>query len=166
MAIVGTEVSAIVIADAASFHRERLENQPNDIGAAIHARITRGLTMTAIEYAGHLRWLEHYRLVVFMTFEEVDFLVAPTVPVSPPLIADADNAVTTTRLLSRNCWLAPAAGLPAITIPCGLDDNGVPIGFQLVGRRWSDVKLMAFAESIQRRLDDIGTPPEYLQTDT
>jgi len=163
---VASELGAIVIADAASFHRERLENQPDEIGAAVHARIARGLTMAAVEYAGHLRWLERYRLELARTFEEVDFLVAPTVPVSPPLIADADDAVTTTSLLSRNCWLAPAAGLPAITIPCGLDDNAVPIGFQVVGPRWSDMQLIGLAEAIQRGLADIGAPPEYLQAHT
>ena len=159
---VASHLSAIVIADAASFHRERLASQPENVGAAIHSRIARGLRMTAVEYADHLRWMEGYQHEVAMTFRNVDFIIAPSVPVSPLLIVDCDNAVTATQMLSRNCWFAPGAGLPAITVPCGLDDNGIPVGLQIAGPRWSDLRLLALAQAILNGLPSIGRPAEFV----
>ena len=44
------------------------------------------------------------------------------------------------------------AGFPALTIPCGLDDGGLPYGLQMVGRFYEDERLLAWAEVIERSL--------------
>jgi aspartyl-tRNA(Asn)/glutamyl-tRNA(Gln) amidotransferase subunit A len=44
-------------------------------------------------------------------------------------------------------------GLPAISIPCGLDANGLPIGLQLAGRPFAEARLMRMADAYQRDTD-------------
>lgn len=142
---VATIVSQVVIADAASFHRTRLKEAPDKIGTLVKERISAGLTMSAIDYARNLRWIEGFRVRVQRLFELHDYLVCPTVPVGPPGIEKIEDGVAATRALTQNCWIAPAAGLPALSVPCGTDDNGLPVGFQLIGPRDADLALLDFA---------------------
>jgi aspartyl-tRNA(Asn)/glutamyl-tRNA(Gln) amidotransferase subunit A len=44
-------------------------------------------------------------------------------------------------------------GLPAISIPCGFDGNGLPIGLQLAGRPFAEARLMRMADAYQRDTD-------------
>ncbi|MET9311035.1 amidase family protein [Kribbella sp. NPDC003505] len=53
--------------------------------------------------------------------------------------------------------LSSLTGLPAVTIPAGLDSAGLPVGLQLVGPRWSDTTLLAIA----RGLESSGIAPGY-----
>jgi len=47
---------------------------------------------------------------------------------------------------------------PAISIPCGLDNGGLPIGAQLIGRRWRSDALLDIAEVLEAVVDPIGHP--------
>ena len=138
-------LASVVIADAAAFHRDRLAEQAHGIGALVRQRIAAGLTMQATDYARALRRLEAFRVTMRAVFEEVDLLVCPTVPVTPPPIDDVADGVLATRRLTRYCWIAPAAGLPALTVPCGIGPLGVPVGLQLIGPRHTDAALLEFA---------------------
>jgi len=44
-------------------------------------------------------------------------------------------------------------GLPAVALPVGFDDRGLPVGLQLIGRRGRDRELIAFASRIQAKSD-------------
>ena len=41
------------------------------------------------------------------------------------------------------------AGVPSVTVPVGRDDNGLPIGIQLTGRRWSEPLLLSVAMALE-----------------
>lgn len=138
-------IAPLAMADMAEFHRHRLAHDADRIGTAIHQRAARGLAMPATEYAGHLRWRETRGAAVNDLFATVDVILSPTVPVTAPTLAEAADAVSSTALLSRNCWAASAAGLPALTVPCGRDRHGIPIGLQLMGRAWSEHFLLDLA---------------------
>jgi len=142
---IADSLSSVVIADAAAFHRDRLADHAEGIGTLVRQRIAAGLTMQATDYARALRRLEAFRVTMRAVFEEVDLLVCPTVPVTPPPIDDVSDGVLATRRLTRYCWIAPAAGLPALTVPCGIGPLGVPAGLQLIGPRHSDASLLAFS---------------------
>lgn len=81
-------------------------------------------------------------------FSQVDVLVMPTVPMVAPLIAGPIDGM---RIL-RNTWAANAAGVPAISLPCGTGANGLPVGLQLVGARRADAHLLGLASAIERHL--------------
>jgi amidase len=52
-------------------------------------------------------------------------------------------------------------GLPALAVPAGLDDNGLPIGLQIVGPRWSELRLLEIARELERAeiLPGFQAPP-------
>ncbi|MGX5841866.1 amidase [Mesorhizobium sp. ArgA1] len=68
----------------------------------------------------------------------------------------------------QNYWILPAygavfnySGHPALTIPCGPDRDGLPIGLQLVGKRWSEARLLGVAKAIEPFSGGFKRPPSY-----
>lgn len=53
------------------------------------------------------------------------------------------------------------SGHPAVAIPCGQDSNGVPVGLQLVGRHWSEARLLGIAAAIAPLAGGFRRPPGY-----
>jgi amidase len=49
-----------------------------------------------------------------------------------------------------NCQLSPSSGLPAISLPAGFTDDGVPIGVELIGAAWSEAQLLTLAYSYEQ----------------
>ena len=49
---------------------------------------------------------------------------------------------------------------PAISIPCGLDNRGLPIGAQLIGRRWRSDTLLDIAQVLEAVVEPIGHPSD------
>ena len=76
------------------------------------------------------------------TFEECDVLFAPTAPVTAfPMGYAGGNAVET--YLSDVCTVpVNIAGLPAISLPCGTDSHGLPIGLQIIGAKFADQTVL------------------------
>jgi aspartyl-tRNA(Asn)/glutamyl-tRNA(Gln) amidotransferase subunit A len=81
-------------------------------------------------------------------FETVDALVAPTSPtVAFPLGARLDDPVS--MYLSDACTLpVNMAGLPGISVPCGLSD-GLPVGLQFIGRAWDEERLFRLGRAYE-----------------
>lgn len=68
----------------------------------------------------------------------------------------------------QSYWMLPAygaifnySGHPALSLPCGQDSDGLPIGLQLVGKRWSESRLLGFARAIEPLTGGFRRPPGY-----
>lgn len=90
-------------------------------------------------------------------FREVDVLVLPTTTAATPAIADAvDDPMA---LSAQNTLFANYYGLPAISIPCGFDGSGLPLGLQIVGRPGRDGDVLGLALRYQRATVWAGMHP-------
>jgi amidase len=58
-------------------------------------------------------------------------------------------------------FLANLSGQPSLVLPCGLSNEGLPIGLQLTGRRWGEAKLLAMAKVLEKLLPPCPVPPDY-----
>lgn len=76
------------------------------------------------------------------SFAQCDFMVAPTVPLTAfPMDYTPDNPVET--YLTDICTVpVNIAGLPGISVPCGLGKNNMPIGMQIIGRRFDEPLIL------------------------
>jgi aspartyl-tRNA(Asn)/glutamyl-tRNA(Gln) amidotransferase subunit A len=86
---------------------------------------------------------------------EVDALVSPTVPITPPPVADVaehEAYVRANLLALRNTCPASFLGLCAVTFPAGRDAAGMPVGLQLVGAPGSETRLLAIAVRLEQLL--------------
>lgn len=80
-------------------------------------------------------------------FKNVDFIAMPTAPTTAWVFGEVKDPLS---LYLEDLYTVPAnvAGLPAISIPSGVDSNNMPIGFQILGPYLSDEKLLDFAKTI------------------
>jgi amidase len=58
-------------------------------------------------------------------------------------------------------FLANLTGQPSIVLPCGLSKDGLPIGLQLVGKRWGEARLLGVAKALEKLLPPCPVPPNY-----
>ncbi len=86
-------------------------------------------------------------------FDHADVVLTPIAATAPPLISGTTNLGVVRSLLASNngAWAMPwnAIGQPSITVPAGLDANGLPLSVQLCGRRDDDETLLRVALQIE-----------------
>lgn len=140
LVVIGTEAYA--------YHRERVEREPERIGADVLARLHRGRANSGVEYAMARRARSEIRIAFDLTLASYDAIVMPTAVTTAPLRAGEDAVATAARLTSLT---APfnLTGLPAISVPCALAPDGLPVGLQLVGRRWGEARLLRVARAYE-----------------
>jgi amidase len=64
-------------------------------------------------------------------------------------------------MVSAHGTLFNYTGHPAIVMPYANDQHGLPIGVQLVGRRWSESRLLAIAKALAKLTRGFQSPPGY-----
>jgi aspartyl-tRNA(Asn)/glutamyl-tRNA(Gln) amidotransferase subunit A len=88
------------------------------------------------------------RDVTAKVFGEIDVLLLPTTATTVPKINDARNSAQ--ALSAENTIFANYYGLPAISIPCGFDASGLPMGLQIVGKPGNETSVLFLAQELQR----------------
>ncbi len=58
-------------------------------------------------------------------------------------------------------FLSAVSGCPMVVVPAGVDRQGLPFGLQIIGRRWSDERLLGIAESVSELSGGFRRPPGY-----
>lgn len=84
-------------------------------------------------------------------FEDVDFLVGPVAPT--PAFKIGENVHDPIKMYLADVLNVPAslAGLPAISVPAGKTEAGLPVGVQIIGKMESDSKILALADSLEEK---------------
>lgn len=96
-------------------------------------------------------------------FERVDLLALPTAPITAKPLGTwrwpwAGESRETMDLHLANCWMFNVTGHPAISVPCGLSDEGLPIGLQLVGRHLREDLVLGVAGMYERAVGGFPMP--------
>jgi len=83
-------------------------------------------------------------------FERVDVVAMPTMPTPPFRLGE--KAADPLQMYLSDIFTVSAnlAGLPGISVPCGFSDEGLPIGFQLMGRMFDEATLLRVADAYER----------------
>jgi aspartyl-tRNA(Asn)/glutamyl-tRNA(Gln) amidotransferase subunit A len=134
----------MVPSDAAAYHRQRLEERPQDFGEDVLRRLRNGAAYTSGEYILARRMQSVTRRQYERFFEQVDVLLTPTTPVTAPFIEGPD-AVEQAGRLTRFTAPFNLTGLPAISLPCGFTQGGLPVGLQMIAAPWAEKKLLRAA---------------------
>jgi aspartyl-tRNA(Asn)/glutamyl-tRNA(Gln) amidotransferase subunit A len=113
----------------------------------------KGRTFTAIDYVAAHQVAAELKVTMAKFHEAYDALMLPTMPITA-LEAGVDiprgSAMKDWSDWSPFTYPFNLTGQPAVSVPCGFDDGGLPIGLQFVGRRFDDVTVLRLAAAYQR----------------
>jgi len=145
-------LTAMMLPEALAYHQKWMAQRPEDYGEDVRYRLEMGATYLAVHYvqAQRLRQIavDAWRRDVF---SRVDLLATPTTPI--PAARIDDGSLQTTFSLIRLTNPINFLGVPAISVPCGFTEAGLPVGLQLIGRWWDEGTVLRAAHAYEQATD-------------
>lgn len=142
--------------EATDHHWQRLTERPDTLGNDVRVRLEVGQFLPATWYVRAQRGRAALAAMFDSALRGVDVLLTPTLRIEPPR-----SGATAAQVGGRDIPLHTAVtaltmpfnltGMPALTLPCGEGDNGLPIGVQIAGRRGDDWRVL----NVGARLEDL-----------
>jgi aspartyl-tRNA(Asn)/glutamyl-tRNA(Gln) amidotransferase subunit A len=152
----------MVTSDAAAFHRQRLEENPQGFGSDVLQRLQMGAARTSSEYSLLRREQSRLRRLYERFFDDFDILITPTTPVVAPPI-EGQDAIEQARLLTRFTAPFNLTGLPALSLPCGFSADSLPVGMQVIARPWAEAAILRAAHAYEQATEwHLRRPDRFL----
>ncbi|WP_204902671.1 amidase [Erwinia endophytica] len=129
--------------------------------------ISRAAELDLAAYLQALKQRAAFASQVHALFDEVDFLLTPTLPILPfaadrhtPAGQPAGNSGVEWARWTPFTWPFNLSGNPAATVPCGFTADGLPVGLQVIGRRYADGEVLQFCAALEALMPwDNRQPP-------
>ncbi len=141
----------IRLGEAAAFHGEWFRERPLDYGADVREMLEKGMSFSAVDYVKAQRLRHEIKRTLLKTLDKYHAIISPTTPTAAVKIAEAQNPETYQRL-TENTILYNLTGLPAVSIPIGLTDIGLPVGAQIAGRLFDENTVLRLAYHVQKKI--------------
>jgi len=143
--------TTIIRAEALAIHGQRLADDPDSFGADARRRLLLGETVTGAEYGRARQQGRVWRRRVATVLDKVDVLLTPTTGTTAPPVDS--EMIETTRLLVRLSYGWSLAGLPALSVPCGFSEEGLPVGLQLAAAPFGEATVLRAGAAYQHATD-------------
>jgi len=136
-----------------------LKNRTNGFGKEVKKRIMLGTyTLSSGYYDAYYKKALKVRTLIKQdfekAFEKVDVILGPTSPCLPFKIGEKSDDPMSMYLADIYTVSVNLAGLPAISIPCGKSESGLPIGMHLIGAPFEEEKLLSIASLFEKKYDN------------
>ena len=158
-------VGRVILLVEASALMERHMNQRDKFGPDVLALLDQGRLLPATDYVNAQRLRRVMQREFNQLWSQIDCLLTPTTPMAAPRIgentvplgdATDDVRLAATRLVRGINVL----GLPALSIPCGLDRRGLPLGLQIIGKAFNEAGVLRVGAALEDATDHHRlTPP-------
>ena len=159
-------IFAIELASSTAYHDASLRaGRTAHFQPDVRKLVEIGRFVTAADYLK----AEQYRTVLMdefrKVFEQVDVMVTPTTPITAWKVGDwhVDVGGQQESVLAaswRFTYPFNLTGLPAVSVPCGFDRRGLPIGLQIAARPYDEMTLLRVAHAYERTHDWTNRTPE------
>ena len=152
----------VMMAEASTYHRQQLREKGDLYDPVTRATLQLGELLPATHYVTGLRARERYRQAMADLFkrENLSALISPTMPLPTQLLTDLhqprkDMDIGETPMVSiiHHTFSANLGGQPALSAPCGFTRDGLPIGYQLMGRPFDEATLFRIAYAYEQAHD-------------
>jgi aspartyl-tRNA(Asn)/glutamyl-tRNA(Gln) amidotransferase subunit A len=134
--------------------------RPQDYSIHLSGRLYAGYAIPAVHYVEALsRRGPILRALGREVFGKVDVFATPTIRMKVPTLAATDidagmpGAIEAFAAITANTRVINYMGLPSVSVPCGFDSRGLPIGFQIQGRPFAEAKVLKVAHAYQQDTD-------------
>jgi aspartyl-tRNA(Asn)/glutamyl-tRNA(Gln) amidotransferase subunit A len=150
----GPATFAIIMAESMAYHEPYLRTRASEYGSDVRARLLTGQFVLATQYLKAQRARQVLRAEMDGVLERMDALLMPATPIAAPRTDEQEVAVDGVRDDVR-AWLTRCTrpinltGNPALSVPCGVTTNGLPIGLQLVGRQFDELTLLRLGRAVE-----------------
>ena len=149
----------IAWAEALVYHQQSgwFPNRADEYGEDVRMRLEMGVKVSAVTYLNALQTRERFfaEFQALLVEQDLDALIVPTTPIAAPLLDEDSISINgvphpARALLLRLNRPANLAGVPAISVPCGLVQGNLPVGLQFIGPLHSEPLLLALAAHFQQ----------------
>lgn len=144
------------VPELAAFLELELPDSLKNLDPVVRVRVEDGGAVSALEYLRRRELFRQASQQAASTFADMDLWLYPTVPITAPLVADLDSLEAYRRvnmLLLRNPGMTNLMGLCALSLPAGVDHQGLPVGVQLTAAAGREEQLLALGMAVERELD-------------
>ncbi|MET3889391.1 aspartyl-tRNA(Asn)/glutamyl-tRNA(Gln) amidotransferase subunit A [Bosea sp. OAE506] len=146
--------------EGGTIHAQWMRQRPQDYAVHLSGRLYPSQGIPGTYYLEALaRRGAILKAVAAAVFGVCDAFITPTLRMKVPTLLATDidagtpGAIETFQDVSINTRPINYLGLPSVSVPCGLDSNGLPIGFQIQGRPFAEARVLKIADAYQRDTD-------------
>ena len=151
----------IVLSECSTWHRKLIRESGDKYDPATRAIVQLGELVPATHYLAAQQARSLYRNAINGAFKahRLDAMLWPTMPIATApldqLYAQRADGYPDTPVgsMCHHTFNANLAGLPALTVPCGITSEGLPFGFQLTGRAFDEALVYRIAYAYEREHD-------------
>jgi aspartyl-tRNA(Asn)/glutamyl-tRNA(Gln) amidotransferase subunit A len=155
--LAGAVQALITSPEAGAFHDRWLAQRPDEYHWSVRNRLEAAREVGACDYVQATRLRGLLAQEMSAALADVDVLAMPTVAVPAPRFGQREIrledgvAEPVGPLMLRNAAPMNVTGFPAITVPCGMTTDGLPVGLQFVARPWEEGLLLGVARAFEVR---------------
>jgi aspartyl-tRNA(Asn)/glutamyl-tRNA(Gln) amidotransferase subunit A len=147
----------IALPEAAAYHASTLESRPQDYTENVRLRLEMGRYILAEDYVRAQQGRRQLTREVREALNGRDGLLLPSMPVPAtklgvPTVSLGGTEETVRNITLRLTQLFNITGHPALSLPCGTTDQGLPVGIQVVGVRNRTPELLDVAAAVEKAL--------------
>lgn len=147
--------TTILMAEATAYHRDLIRSSASRYDALIRLRLEAGFFISSSDYIQALRARTLFCRQSNDLLKRFDLLAGPTVPTPAFKIGTTEATVggknmNVIPLLTQYTRAFNLSGFPALTLPCGFSESGLPIGLQLVARPFEEETVLRAAHAFEQ----------------
>jgi aspartyl-tRNA(Asn)/glutamyl-tRNA(Gln) amidotransferase subunit A len=144
------EAYPVFLREAAQVHEPLWRDHRELYGTNVAAKLEKALLVTDAEFESAQRARGLYREQIAEAMEGLDLLVTPTLPSVAPQSGLGDLALRGSLIKLTLPW--NTVGAPALAMPCGSAEDGLPASIQLVGAPGADALVLGAGRALEQRL--------------
>lgn len=138
----------ILVCEAYAYHEKRLQEAPEKFGTSVRRRMLEGAFLSAADYITAQRARAVLNEQIRQNFSRVDVFATPSAPRPPDTFEGLDPNEQNLRPSFTNPF--NLTGLPAISVPCGFTNEGLPVGLQIAAPSFEEVLLFRVAHTYEQ----------------
>jgi len=150
--------TAIIAAEAYAYHEQWIKTRAQEYGADVRERLRVGAFVSGKDYVNGQRARAILRDEVDAALTRLDVLLCPTTPIAAAPVGANEVNINGEKhgvrpSLIRFTRPFNTTGHPAASIPCGFNEEGLPIGLHIIGRPFDEATVLRVADAYQRVTD-------------
>ncbi len=159
---------AILYVEAAAYHQKNMSSKKDLYSDDVRLMLESGELIRGIDYVK----AQQFRKVFFektnAILKKYDGFLFTTLPASPCKFNAKEVEVLTSKISPQNsmtylAWFANYLGTPQVSIPCGFDENQLPVGLAIMGKMMDDFKLLEISKCFQSHTNFHKLKPDILE---